>query len=72
MNEFPKNPFDNPEPSGLRGTLYGMKVGDITNFPLEKMKSVRATASELGAMRNRKYQTKMDKPNQLIWVKRVS
>ncbi|WP_289198751.1 hypothetical protein [Bacteroides acidifaciens] len=34
----------------IRPTLLGMAIGEIITFPIEKLKSVRVQASELGAM----------------------
>ena len=41
------------------------------SFPIEKLKSVRTQASELGAIMSRQYTTKTDRINHIIKVKRI-
>lgn len=45
----------------LRPALANMEVGQTRTFPIEKMKSVRTQASELGMMYGRLYTTKTDR-----------
>lgn len=52
----------------VRPQLVGMNVGDEIHFPLEKLRTVRAQASELGAIYDRKYRTKMDRVTRLLYV----
>lgn len=54
----------------VRPQLVGMNVGDEINFPIEKLRTVRAQASELGAILDRKYRTKMDRVLRLLFVYR--
>lgn len=44
----------------VRPTLTDLEVGKAVTFPIEKTKSVRAQASDLGLILNRKYQTETD------------
>lgn len=56
----------------VRPTLTGMEIGDQTAFPIEQMKSVRAQASELGVILDRKYQTKTNRADRTISVIRTA
>lgn len=42
----------------IRPTLANMEVGESNDFPIEQMRSVRAMASELGVIHDRKYRTR--------------
>lgn len=55
----------------IRPILSQMEIGDKAEFPIIKMKSVRAQASELGAILNRKYETRSDREKRIIIVKRL-
>jgi hemerythrin superfamily protein len=54
----------------IRPKLMNMEVGDEVIFPIEKMKSVRVQASELGAIMDRIYETRSDRINRTISVSR--
>ncbi len=54
----------------IRPALVEMNVGDEIVFPIEKLRSVRAQASELGAILDRKYTTKMNRIERTLTVKR--
>ncbi len=54
----------------LRPALANMEVGQTRTFPIEKMKSVRTQASELGMMYGRQYTTKTDRVTREIYVTR--
>lgn len=56
----------------VRPTLTEMKVGDQKSFPIEQMKSVRAQASELGVILDRKYKTKSNRRERTICVTRTA
>ena len=48
----------------IRPSLIALNVGDEISFPIEKLKSVRTQASELGAIMSRQYtyyRTKLSK-----------
>ena len=53
----------------VRPTLTDLEV---VTFPIEKTKSVRAQASDLGLILNRKYQTETDREKRIITVIRIS
>lgn len=55
----------------IRPSLIALNVGDEISFPIEKLKSVRTQASELGAIMSRQYTTKTDRINHIINVKRI-
>lgn len=54
----------------IRPALVEMNVGDEIIFPIEKLRSVRAQASELGAILDRKYSTRMSRVERTLTVKR--
>ncbi len=56
----------------IRPTLMGMSVGESMSFPIDKLKSVRTQASELGAMFERRFTTKTDRIARLITITRIS
>lgn len=56
----------------VRPSLYNMEVGQVLTFAIEKMKNVRTTCSELGAMFDRQYSTHIVRENRTIEVKRIS
>lgn len=47
-----------------------MDIGDIVEYPLERMRVVKATVSMLGVELGRKYRTYIDKVNRIIRVVR--
>ena len=55
----------------IRPSLIALNVGDEISFPIEKLKSVRTQASELGAIMSRQYTTKTDRINHIIKGKRI-
>jgi hypothetical protein len=55
----------------IRPTIIGLKVGEAVMFPIAKMKSVRTQASELGAILDRQFTTRMDRENRVIVVARA-
>lgn len=56
----------------VRPLLIKMEVGQTITLGIEKMKSVRTQASELGAIMNRQYKTRTDREERTITVKRLS
>ncbi len=54
----------------IRPTLTQMEIGQKVSFPLEKLKSVRAQASELGLIMARRYSTSVNRQNRTISVTR--
>ena len=55
----------------IRPALIVLNIGEETSFPIDKLKSVRTQASELGAIMSRQYTTKTNRANHLIRVKRI-
>jgi hypothetical protein len=55
----------------IRPTIIDLKVGEAVMFPIAKMKSVRTQASELGAILDRQFTTRMDRENRVIVVARA-
>lgn len=56
----------------IRPTLTGMEVGEQVSFPVEQLKSVRAQASELGVILDRKFQTRLNRQDRLLIVTRTA
>lgn len=55
----------------IRPMLLNLEVGGVAIFPIQRLRSVRAQASELGAINNRIYKTHMDKTTRVITVVRT-
>ena len=55
----------------IRPSLIVLNVGEEISFPIEKFKSVRTQASELGGIMSRQYTTKTDRINHIIKEKRI-
>ena len=58
------------EKNKIRPTLFDLEIGQSHSFPIEKLKSVRTQASELGAIHGRIYVTKMNRETKTIEVTR--
>lgn len=56
----------------VRPTLANMKVGESITFPIEKMKSIRTQATEIGAIMGVTFKTKTNRIERTIEVKRIS
>ncbi len=56
----------------IRPTLTEMEVGDKKTFPVRRMKSVRAQASELGVILDRTYKTTTNRVERTITVTRTA
>lgn len=56
----------------VRPALKNMEVGQVLAFAIEKMKNIRTTCSELGAIYQRRYVTHVVRENRTIEVKRES
>ena len=50
----------------------GLNIGQAVEFPISRLKSVRTQASELGAIYDRQFTTKMDRERRIVEVKRMS
>lgn len=55
----------------VRPALMELKVGETATFPIEKMKTVRTQASEIGAIYDRVLTTSTDRVARTISVKRL-
>lgn len=55
----------------IRPCLFALEVGDTMRFPIERMKSVRTQASELGVIYNRRFKTMTNRQNRTIIVIRI-
>lgn len=60
------------ENAKIRPTLFEMNIGEVKDFPIDKLKSVRTQCSELGVIHNRQYVTRTDREKRVIVVKRES
>lgn len=56
----------------IRPALVGLNKGESIEFPIERLKSVRSQASELGAIYNRTFVTRTDRAARTIIVERKS
>lgn len=56
----------------IRPALVAMEVGESLEFPVEKMKSVRTQASELGIILNRQFKTRTNRETHTIMITRIS
>lgn len=55
----------------LRPTILALEVGESAVFGIERLKSVRTEASELGIVFNRQFKTRTDREERTITVKRI-
>ncbi|EJW99301.1 hypothetical protein EVA_12593 [gut metagenome] len=55
----------------IRPSLVALNIGEEITYPIERLKSVRTQASELGAIMKRRYTTWTDRINGTISVKRI-
>lgn len=55
----------------VRPALTDLEVGEKIVFPIAKTKSVRAQASDLGLILDRRYQTETDREKRTIVVTRL-
>lgn len=56
----------------IRPALMGLSIGQAVEFPISRLKSMRTQASELGAIYDRQFTTKMDRERRIVEVKRMS
>ena len=56
----------------MRTSIKNMKVGESINFPIEKVRTIRVLASDLGLQYNRLYRTRASQQNRTITVIRKS
>lgn len=54
----------------IRPALLALAVGEVVIFPISRLKSVRTQASELGAIYERKFVTKMNREDRIVEVHR--
>ena len=56
----------------IRPTLTQMEVGETCTFPVQRLKSVRAQASELGVILDRTYRTTTNRTERTVTVTRIA
>lgn len=56
----------------IRPVIMGLEVGETKVFPIDKMKSVRTQASEIGAITERHFTTKTDRDASTITITRIA
>ena len=54
----------------IRPALLALAVGESITFPISRLKSVHTQASELGAIYERKFVTKMNREQRIVEVQR--
>lgn len=64
--------MENQEKIALSERLRGMDVGETGCFPIAKLLSVRTLACNLGVVNGRKYQTRTDRKDGLVYVTRMA
>lgn len=57
---------------GIKPVLEGMDVGQSITYPIVRLLSVKATASNVGLVMNRKYSTKVLRQERKVEVTRIS
>jgi hypothetical protein len=55
----------------LRPAITGLKLNEVTEFPIHRMASVKTSCSELSLIYNRKFKTKLDRDKGIIFVTRI-
>ncbi len=55
----------------IRPALLNMAIGDTLAFPIERLKTVRVQASELGAMFDMLFKTRTDRDLRIIEITRT-
>ena len=58
--------------TSFRTEIRDMSVGSIKIYPIEHLRTVRVTASEIGLMLARRYKTSTNKHNRTITVTRTA
>lgn len=58
--------------TSYRTEIREMKVGAIKIYPIEHLRTIRVTASEIGLMLARQYKTSTNKKNRTITVTRTA
>ena len=51
--------------------IRSLEIGESKDFPIERLKSVRAQASELGVILNRKFRTVSNRDARTVTVTRI-
>lgn len=62
----------NYQKTSVRQTIIQLSVGESVTYDLERLKSIRTQASELGAVFNRKYTTKTNREARTLTVTRIA
>lgn len=60
------------EKKAVMPTLRKMRVGEIIEFSLRQLNSVRSCTSTVGAIERMKFTTYIDRDNYVVVVKRIS
>lgn len=55
----------------MRPAITKLEVGESKDFPIERLKSVRTQASELGVILNRKFRTVSNREARTVTVTRI-
>lgn len=58
--------------TSMSDRIKALKIGETTSFPLEKLRTVRARASELGLQSGRRYRTAASREERVIIVQRTA
>lgn len=60
------------ESTPLRAAVREMEAGDFIKFPVNRLSVLRSTISAISVELDRKYETKLNRPDKTVDVKRVS
>ncbi len=55
----------------IRPSIANLEIGHEVSFPIQKLSTVRTTASELGAILDREFKTRMCRADRIVTVCRT-
>lgn len=56
----------------IRPAIEALEVNQKVEFPIDKLRTVRVTASDLGLMFGRRYSTLTDRDERIVTVTRIA
>ena len=56
----------------IRPAIEALEVNQKVEFPIDKLRTVRVTASDLGLMFGRRYSTLADRDERIVTVTRIA
>ena len=55
----------------IRSSIASLEIGQVVTFPIQKLNTIRTTASELGAILDRGFKTRMCRAERIVTVCRT-